>query len=142
MTDDIMPSGTFFIDLKAIAVEHGGLNAVLDRILGVHTSDESIAICHVDDFNTNLSRYFRYEERMMAMVSYPLQKAHGADHKRILDLSRNALVGAMDHGISLDAIGQNLKGVFAKHEQRFDMVLNDYLKKKYAVLAACGARKA
>lgn len=133
MVEDPVPPGTFFIDLKSIAKDHRGLKQVLDRILGVDSLDESVAIGHVDDFITNLSRYFRCEERMMEMVHYPLHAVHAAEHRKILDLSSNALVAGVGHRVTLDAIAQNLREVFRAHEERFDMVLNDYLRKKYSL---------
>ncbi len=132
MAEDPVASGTFFVDLNAVAKEHGGLKLVLDRILGIKSLDDSVAIDHVDDFITNLSRYFRCEERIMEMVHYPLHAVHAAEHRKILDLSSSALVGGAGPRVPLDAVVENLKEVFLGHEERFDMVLNDYLRKKYA----------
>ncbi|MEI6560041.1 MAG: hypothetical protein WCO00_16710 [Rhodospirillaceae bacterium] len=133
MTEDQVPLGTLFVDLKTVAQEHGGLKQILDRILGVESLEESVAIGHVDDFISHLNRYFRCEERMMEMVNYPLHAVHVAEHQKILELSSNALVASVGHRIPIDAIAQNLKAVFHTHQERFDMVLTDYLRKKYSI---------
>ena len=133
MIEDPVPPGTFFIDLKSVAKDHSGLKLVLDQILGLSSLGESIEIGNADEFTTNLSRYFRYEERMMEMVHYPLYAVHAAEHRKILDLSSNALTAGTGHRGTLDAIAENLRDMFRAHEERFDMVLNDYLRKKYAL---------
>ena len=133
MSDDPISPGTFFVDLKGLVTEHGGLRQVLETILGVEAGDESDAMAHVDDFITNLGRYFRCEERMMEMVSYPLRAVHAAEHHKILELSSHALIGGVGHRVSLDAIARNLREVFRAHEERFDLVVADYLRKKYSL---------
>ena len=133
MSEDPVSPGTFFVDLKGLVNEHGGLRQVLETILGIEAGDESAAISQVDDFITNLGRYFRCEERMMEMVNYPLRAVHAAEHRKILELSSHALIGGVGHRVSLNAIAQNLREVFGAHEERFDLVVADYLRKKYSL---------
>ena len=133
MTEYPVPPRTSFIDLRTVVKEHGSLRQVLDRILGIESVEEPAAIEHVDDFITTLSRYFRCEERMMEIIGYPLLAVHAAEHRKILGRTSDALGDGVGHRVPLDVIAQNLKVVFRAHEQRFDMVLTDYLRNKYSL---------
>lgn len=126
------PRATVFFDIDAIVRERSALIQEIDRLRDF-VSGRGVSIGeHIDEFLGIITIYFEHEERVMAMARYPMRSAHAREHRHLMDIITNALEAGREYGVSLDVLADNLMAMMKTHDEYFDQVMIDYLRKKYA----------